>query len=342
MRRKGNLYHQIATHENLRLAFAKAAKGKRDRAEVILFCQDFDANIQNLREQLLDHKPDIGHYRFFQVHDPKLRQICAASFPERVLHHAMMNICEPILESYAIYDSYACRKNKGTLKAIAKAEEYARKYGWYLKLDIRKYFDSIDHDILMSLLSRRFKDKELLDLFQNIFDIYHTEHGKGVPIGNLISQHLANFYLGYSDHWIKEERGISGYVRYMDDFIVFADDKARLKTELEQIEHFLEQKLALQLKDNIQLNLCCQGIPFLGFRIYPKRIRLSPKSRQRFIKKFREYEKNYAQGRWSEKELVQHIEPLIGFVRIGKGVIHDCRSPRNKFQGYKPKPAEAG
>jgi len=186
MKRKGNLYHQIATHENLRLAFAKAAKGKRHRAEVIAFCQDFDVNIQKLREQLLSHSPNIGHYRFFQVRDPKHRQICAASFPERVLHHAMMNICEPMMESYSVYDSYACRKNKGSLKALARAREYAWKYGWYLKLDIRKYFDSIDHGILMSLLSRRFKDKELLELFHQIFATYHTQPGKGIPIGTSI------------------------------------------------------------------------------------------------------------------------------------------------------------
>jgi len=328
MKRKGNLYHQIATHENLRIAFAKAAKGKRDCREVIAFCEDFDADIHKLREQLLDHAPDIGHYHFFKVRDPKPRHICAALFPERVLHHAVMNICEPVLESYSVYDSYACRKNKGTLKALARAKEYAGKSDWYLKLDIRRYFDSIDHDILMLLLSRRFKDKEVLNLFHRIIETYHTDPGKGVPIGNLISQHLANFYLGYSDHWVKEDRRIKGYVRYMDDFILFGSDKEFLKTELEHVRQFLNQKLALQLKDNIQLNRCCRGIPFPGFRIYPHQIRLSPSGRQRFVKKFTEYEKKFINGYWNETELIRHIEPLIGFVRIAdssgflRNVIH--------------------
>ncbi|OQX17616.1 MAG: hypothetical protein BWK80_39385 [Desulfobacteraceae bacterium IS3] len=316
MKRKGNLYHRIATHENLCIAFAKAARGKQDHPEVIAFRQDFDVNIRKLGDQLLTHRPDVGHYRFFQVCDPKLRQICAASFPERVLHHAMMNICEPILESYSISDSYACRKNKGNRKALLKATEYAQKYDWYLKADIRKYFDSIDHNILMTLLSRRFKDKEVLELFQRVFNTYHTEHGKGVPIGNLLSQHSANFYLGCLDHWVKERRGIRGYVRYMDDFILFAHNKDVLKTELGLIKEFLEKNLALQLKDNVQLNRCCRGIPFLGFRVYPHQIRLSPRSKQRFIIKFREYEKKYVQGHWTEKELIAHIEPLIGFVKI--------------------------
>lgn len=313
MKRKGRLYHRIAADENLRLAFAKASKGKHDRSEVIVFCQNFDANIRKLRDQLLTHSPDIGHYRFFQVRDPKPRHICAASFPERVLHHAIMNICEPVLESYAIHDSYACRKNKGVRKALAKATEYSRKYDWYLKLDIRRYFDSIDHDILMSLLSQRFKDKELLFLFHQMFETYHTQPGKGVPIGNLISQHLANFYLGCLDHWLQEERRIRGYIRYMDDFILFADTKEHLKAELAQIGLFLNCRLGLQLRDNIQLNRIIKGIPFLGFRVFPNRIRLSPGSRRRFSKKFRKYERNFINGYWNEKELIRHTEPLIGF-----------------------------
>ncbi|QTA80915.1 Putative reverse transcriptase [Desulfonema limicola] len=140
-----------------------------------------------------------------------------------------MNICEPFLESYSIFDSYACRKNKGTRKALSKAQTFARQYKWYLKLDIRKYFNSIDHKIMMNLLSRRFNDRELLHLFDKILQTYHTEPGKGLPIGNLISQHLANFYLGLLDHRIKDDWGIRGYIRYMDDFIIFKNSKENLK-----------------------------------------------------------------------------------------------------------------
>ncbi len=169
----------IPDPENLRLAFRKAAKGKQDRQEVIAFRRDFEANIRKLREQLLKNEPDVGHYRFFHVRDPKPRHICAASFPERVLHHAIMNIFEPVLESYAIDDSYACRKDKGAHKALAKAQTYSKNYMWYLKLDIRKYFDSIDHRIMISLLSRHVKDRELILLFQTLLETYHTDPGKG-------------------------------------------------------------------------------------------------------------------------------------------------------------------
>ncbi len=136
-----------------------------------------------------------------------------------------------------------------------------------------------------------------------------------MPIGNLISQHLANFYLGYFDHWIKEERRIRPYLRYMDDFIVFGQDKDGLKTELDCIRQFLKQKLALELKDNIQLNRCSRGIPFLGYQVFPGKILLSPRSRQRFSRKFREYENNRIIGKWSSEELVRHIGPLIEFTK---------------------------
>jgi len=317
MKRAKNLYPLIPTHENLRTAFRKAAKGKQDHSQVICFRADFDANIQKLRDQLLNKKPDIGHYHFFVVRDPKVRTICAASFPERVLHHAIMNICEPVLDSYAIYDSYACRKGKGNRKALARTQQFAQKFPWYLKLDIRKYFDSIDHDRLMQFLLRRFKDPDLLMLFQQLLETYHTTPGKGVPIGNLISQHLANFYLGRFDHWIKEDRKIKGYVRYMDDFILFSKDKQSLKSELKAMEWFLRDNLKLTLKDNVQLNRSSRGVGFLGFRVFPGHIRLSAPSMKRFSKKFRAYEQLYCDGTWSEKELIRHMEPLVDFTNAG-------------------------
>ena len=317
MKRAGNLYYSIPGYENLRLAFWKAAKGKRDRSEVISFIKDFDNNIKKLKDQLLNRNLDIGHYYFFKVHDPKPRSICAASFPERVLHHAIMNVCEPILDSYAIHDSYACRKGKGTHRAKKKAQTYTREYNWYLKLDIRKYFDSIDHFIMIRLLSRRIKDMELILLFQRLLDTYQTETGKGMPIGNLISQHLANFYLGYFDHWVKEIRKVKPYIRYMDDFILFGHDKAYLKNELEEIKLFLATELELELKHNIQLNRCARGVPFLGFRIFEGKIDLSPRSRQRFVQKFRQYERKLSHGEWSEETLSCHMLPLVEFTRAG-------------------------
>jgi RNA-directed DNA polymerase len=315
MKRAGGLYRQIPTYENLCLAFWKACRGKQDRKEVIAFRSNFDGQVRKLQDALLRHEPDIGHYRFFTVHDPKQRSICAAAFPERVLHHAIMNLCEPVLEAYAIHDSYACRKGKGARKALERAQRYARKHGWYLKLDIRKYFDTIDHRILLDLLVRRFKDKDLMRLFENLLDTYHTAPGKGMPIGNLISQHLANFYLGAFDHWIKEEQRIKGYLRYMDDMVVFGQDRAALKALLKHIGHYLDGKLALRLKENVALNRCRHGLTFLGHRVFPDKILLSARSKRRFVHKFRLYENKWHTGKWSTNELVRHMEPLMEFTR---------------------------
>ncbi len=320
MKRVSNLYSRIPMYDNLCLAFWKAAKGKSSRSEVIVFKNNFHTNINSLKNQLLNHKPDIGNYHFFHVFDPKQRFICAASFPERVLHHAIMNVCEPILDSYAVFDTYACHKNKGNHKALSRAQTFAKKYKWYLKLDIKKYFDSIDHVTLLKLLTRRFKDKNLLNLFDQILQTYNCETGRGIPIGNLISQHLANFYLGTFDHWIKEDRRVKGYLRYMDDFIVYGVNKHYLKHELELIIEFLSENLKLKLKENIQLNRCSNGIPFLGYRVFSDKILLSSNSRKRFIKKFKKYEKNFVTGKWSEQILVRHMEPLFEFTKAANTI----------------------
>lgn len=316
MKRAGGIYSLISEPENIRLAFWKAAKGKHDRHDVVSFKSNFEENIRKLYDQLRLGLPDVGHYRFFHVYDPKKRMICAASFPERVLHHAIMNVCEPVLENCAVYDSYACRKGKGTQRAVLKTQVNASRYDWYLKLDIRKYFDSIDHSVLMQLLSRRFKEKALLALFDKILNTYHTEKGRGLPIGNLVSQHLANFYLSKFDHWIKEVRRIRGYIRYMDDFILFKRDKASLKNELIHIQHFLKENLKLDLKLPVQLNRTSNGIPFLGYRVFKYKIRLSPRSKRRFVHKFRLYEINFETGKWSINTLTRHMKPLIEFTRM--------------------------
>ena len=220
------------------------------------------------------------------------------------------------MESCAIYDSYACRKGKGNLKAIKRAQKFARQNVYYLKLDIKKYFESIDHNIALKLLLKKIKDRDVIIMFQNILETYQTKTGKGLPIGNLISQHLANYYLSMFDHWIKEHLGIKAYLRYMDDFILFRTDKNNLKQNLAQIHQFLYDNLQLELKHNIQLNYCSLGIPFLGFRIFPDKIRFSADSRKRFIKKFIKYEKKWINNEWTIDELVRHVEPLFAHAQM--------------------------
>ncbi len=314
MKRVGGLYQRIADPGNLRLAWLKARRGKRERPEVRRFAARLDAELGKLRRGLLGEEAlELGRYRYFMVYDPKPRMICAAAFPERVLHHAIMNVCEPVFERYAIFDSYACRRGKGGLKALERAQRFCRRRSWYLKIDMRRYFDSIDHRILRELLARRFREQNLLGLFADLLATYETAPGRGLPIGNLVSQHLANFYLGLFDHWVKEEVRLRGYLRYMDDCLLFADRRDRLKSLLPRLREFLAERLGLALKDGFQLNRTACGIPFLGYRVFAGRLRLRPASLRRLRVKFAAYERLYQEGVWDERELQKHIEPLLAF-----------------------------
>jgi RNA-directed DNA polymerase len=315
MARGRGVYWRITEPDNLRLAFTKAIKGKSDRCEALAFRADLDNNLAALREELLTGDVMLGNYHFFKVFDPKERTICAAPFRERVLHHAVMNICEPTLEQYSIYDSYACRAGKGLHRALARSHAFAGRFPWYLKLDIRKYFDSIDHEILLALLSRRFHDQRLRKLFALALGSYETASGKGLPIGNLLSQHFANFYLGLMDHWLKEVRNVTGYLRYMDDFIIFGWSREELKSALHSVENFLGEHVKLELNNAQQLNRTAQGMPFLGFRVFPEVIRLSPRCRRRFVDKLHYYELEAVEGRMSESELARRVLSLVAFTK---------------------------
>jgi hypothetical protein len=289
---------KIADAENLRLAFWKAARGKRGQADCLAFREHLDATLAALREELLSGDVSLGHYHYFKVHDPKERLICAASFRERVVHHALMNVCEPVLERAAIFDSYACRKGKGRLMAVERAQGFVRAHGWYLKMDIRKYFDSIHHDTLRAWLGRKFKDPVLLGVFDRILASYHTTPGRGLPIGNLTSQHFANFYLAPLDRFVKETLGRRAYVRYMDDFVVWG----------------AEAELKLELKPGTSLNRTGAGMDFLGYRLFPGTVRLARRSKLRLARKFRRYEAACGAGAWSELVLQQRMQALLAFV----------------------------
>lgn len=204
---------------NLELAFYKAQKGKVGRLEVAAYRKNLRPNLRKLQEQILAGEVEIGKYNYFTVYDPKKRQICAAPFAQRVLHHALMNVCHPHFEEKQIADSYASRVGKGTYAALERAKAFNRRYSWFLKLDVRKYFDSLDHSMIRIQLRRLFKDRLLLHIFDQITDSYCVEEGRGVPIGNLTSQYFANHYLSPADHFAKEKLKIKAYARYMDDMV---------------------------------------------------------------------------------------------------------------------------
>ncbi len=317
MKRQGRLIEQIAGLENLQLAFYKAQRGKAGKTEVIEYGKNLQTNLANLQRQLQTGDVEIGNYRYFTIYDPKERLICAAPFSQRVLHHALMNVCHPFFERVQIFDSYASRVEKGTYAALERARKYNKKYYWFLKLDVRKYFDSLDHSVLTSQLQRLFKDRYLLKIFEHIIDSYCVIKSKGVPIGNLTSQYFANHYLSPLDHFVKESLKIPAYVRYMDDMVLWHHDKDILLRSGKKMEDYLAERLHLKIKP-FCLNRTPHGLPFLGYLLFSETIRLAKRSRVRFIKKIQKYNDYLESGRWSQKQYQEHVLPLISFTEYAQ------------------------
>lgn len=303
---------RIADYDNIQMAFIKACRGKQAKREVLLFREKYDKNIADIRKSLLSGDTQVGNYNYFKIFDPKERLICAASFKERIIHHAIMNVCHPYFERTLVYDTYATRTGKGVYSALEKAKVAASKYRYVSKLDYRKYFDSIDHNILKEKLSRLFKDKDLLLLFYKIIDSYQSEDGKGIPIGNLTSQYFANYYLSSLDHVVKEELRAPVYLRYMDDMLVMENDKQKLKQDVKFIQDYSKKALSLQLKQPI-FQECKNGIPFLGYVVKPYYLLLNRRSKKRFREKIRFYSKCFDRGLICEEEYQRHLLPLLAF-----------------------------
>jgi len=298
---------------NLRIAFLKAARGKRDRPEVQVFASQLGNTLGIMRSELAHEQSVFGHFSTFTIHDPKERIIYAPAFSERVLHHAIMNECEPVFDTHLIFDTYACRKGKGRLAAISRAREYCRRYRWFLKMDIQRYFDSIDHCILTSLLYRKFKDKKLLRLFGRIVGSYETNPGKGIPIGALTSQHFANLYLAPLDRFIKESLGCPAYVRYMDDMVIWGSEKEFLKSTLKAIKAFIDEKLALRFKPFPFINRCEHGLDFLGFRLFSEKALLNQRSGARLKRKWKNYCTLFEKGLLSQRQFQDRVTALTAF-----------------------------
>lgn len=317
MRRANNLIDRVADADNLRLAFWKARKGKSYSEEVRNYRNNLEGNLSELRRQILENRIEVGQYRYFKVYDPKERQICAAAFREQVLHHALMNICHPLFERAQIFDSYACRKGKGTYAVLGRAKAHTRKFRFFLKLDVRKFFESMHHATLKNQLHDLLKDHHVLTILYTIIDSYDAsadDSGRGVPIGNLTSQYFANHYLSGLDHYIKEVLKINAYVRYMDDMILWHDDKEVLKNAHLSIKQYVETTLQCALKPEL-LNYCSCGLPFLGYLVFPHHIRLAQRSKKRFIRKWNALQDKYDTGVWSESECQRHVLPLIAFTQ---------------------------
>lgn len=284
MKRIGNIYERIISTENLQLADKKAQKGKSDQYGVKVHNRNKAANLLTLQDMLVSKSYSTSEYDIFKVYEPKEREVYRLPyFPDRITHHAIMNILEPVFVSTFTADTYSCIKGRGIhrlqrkLKADLKDVDGTR---YCLKFDIRKFYPSIDHDVLKGLLRRKFKDPDLLWLLDEIID-----SAPGLPIGNYLSQYLANFYLTYFDHWMKEEKHVKYYYRYADDIVILSDSKQHLHSLLDQIKVYLHE-LKLEVKDNHQVfPVEARGIDFVGYVFYHTHIRIRKRIKQNFARK---------------------------------------------------------
>ena len=315
MKRIGNIFNQVIEPDNIRLAFWKASRGKRHRPDQREFADNLAVEVERMRCGLLAGDYPVGRYTRFMIFDPKEREICAAAFPERVLHHALMNVCEPYFERWLIFDTYACRKGKGQFKAVRRAQVFAGQHEWFLKADVRKFFDSVSHAGLKALLRCKFKDERLLTWFDRIIDTYETEPGHGLPIGNLTSQYFANFYLDPLDRFVKEKLQLKGYVRYMDDFSVWHSSRSEIRNIRKAITNFVTDSLGLELKGEPYLNRTAHGMDFLGMRVFSDKVDLNRRSMKRFKEKIRRYEWLLATGLMSECDFQERVTALTAFVQ---------------------------
>lgn len=308
---KNDFYGRICEFENLYLAYRRARKGKRFRPQVADFICHQEDELLDLQQALLNQTYQPGGYHSFYIHDPKRRLISAASFRDRVVHHALCQVIEPLWEPRFIYDCYANRVGKGTHRALDRTQEYARKYAYFLQCDLRQYFPSIDHQVLLGKLARYIKDQAVLALCAKILgsgvgvlseaydmvyfpgdDLFAAARPRGLPIGNLTSQFWANIHLNDFDHFVKRQLHCQGYIRYVDDFLLFSDDKRQLHQWRQEIIAEMA-KLRLTLHENsAQVFPTRTGIPFLGFRVFPDHRRV----KRRNVVKFRRRLKILLQG----------------------------------------------
>lgn len=317
------LFSRIISFENLHAAYRRARKGKRYRSSILRFGCTREEQLCALRTALLRDVYRHGGYREFVVTDSKKRVIKAASFRDRVVHHAVCHVIEPMLDRGFIYDSYACRTGKGTHAAIRRVEQFIatlqslapHREIYCLQCDISKYFDSVHHELLMECLRRTIHDERTLTLLRDII----TSVPQGIPIGNLTSQLFANAYLNVFDHFVKRELRARYYIRYMDDFLILRWEKFALHDDKERIARFLRERLRLTLHPRkAEVFPIRHGIDFLGYVVRAGKRSLRASTVRRFLKKLRWRERAVARGASTEQELYAMQMSWRGHARFAR------------------------
>lgn len=319
-----DLYSQLCSFDNLLLAFLKARKGKTTMLYVIEFERNLVNNLHLLRTELLLHSYRPKPLETFILRDPKTRKISKSDFRDRIVHHALCNIIEPLFEKQFIYDSYANRVGKGTLRAIRRFDQFKRKVShnftrntFVLKADIRHYFDTVDHQLLLSIIQQTIKDQRVLWLIKIILDNYHaTKQGKGMPLGNLTSQFFANVYLNELDQFVKHELKAKYYIRYVDDFVILHSSPVKVWEYQQKIDSFLNEKLALQLHpDKSRIIPFQRGTEFLGLNIFSRHKRIKQKNLRKFYQKLQSLYEEHNQSNAAYDQIYDFLEGWVAYAK---------------------------
>ncbi len=350
------LYSRVIAWPNLLQAYGRAARRKRGKPSTAAFEHQLADRLLALQDELASFTYRPGRYAHFTIHDPKQRKISAAPFRDRVVHHALCNVIEPLLERQFISHSYANRIGKGTHKAIDHLQALARRYRYVLRMDIVKHFPSIDHALLADILADTIHDKGvnwligrilesgagvLRDEYEMVYfpgdDLWAADRPRGLPIGNLTSQFWSNVYLNPFDWFVTQELACSAYLRYVDDFALFSDSKRQLYAWKREVIAFLATLRLTIHEPQAQVTPCQQGIPWLGFVVYPTHRRVKARNVVKFTRRLERNLDLYEAGTISFAELDASVRGWINHVRYGDtwGLrehifqSHPIRPPRN-------------
>jgi RNA-directed DNA polymerase len=322
MRRHGDLFKTIVDTDNLRLAYLRARKGKMWQRQIKAFDANVENNLQVIRQGLIDNTFHTSAYHVKTIHEPKEREIHVLPFnPDRIVQHAVMNVLEPIWESFFIDDSYACRKGKGVHAGSTRTMEFVRRNSYCLKCDIRKFYPSIHHDTLFEIVQRKIKCPDTLRLLRDI--IYSVEGEQNVPIGNYTSQWFGNLYMNELDQYLKHAWKIKDYIRYCDDFLLFHNDKGFLNSAKQAITSFLQEKLKLRLSKDALFPVS-QGVDFLGYRHFRSYILLRKSTVKRMKKRIARLIRMACAGQISAEYITSSLASTKGWLQWA-----NCRNLNN-------------
>ncbi len=334
-----HVFEQVVDYDNLYRAYLNARLCKRYRYDVLQFTAHLEDNLSAIQEEMINGDYALGRYREFYIYEPKQRLIMAQPFKDRVVQWAIYQILHPAFSKGYISDSYACIQGRGTHKAVERLRYWLKQVShkqnpyYYLKLDISKYFYRIDHEVLLSILKRRIRDKKMINLLSITIKSSETNFGlpagkspgevrkserlddKGMPVGNLSSQMFANLYLNELDQYCKRELRIHYYIRYMDDVIILAEDKKQLHEWKRLINDFLQSKLKLDLNNKTCIRPVTLGIEFCGYKTWATHIKLRKSTALKMKRRLKLIQERYALGQITLERAMQTVNSYMGILK---------------------------